>query len=178
MWQVKGRCNGARHAAVTRFIQWLSATPAIPDASLSFISFSLLSKMYCAPTQRQCSLAVFCLTRARKSSIIIQYACCGGVTQLVRVVGSYPACHPFESDRRYHVGASSVSLAPLFYLNSNPPTHSPKPARAHTAVHHFIKCPIRLVRSLTCARTTAYCRKHLSVPSHVSQHRKNAGARP
>ena len=27
---------------------------------------------------------------------------CGGVTQLARVVGSYPACHPFESDRRYH----------------------------------------------------------------------------
>lgn len=29
-------------------------------------------------------------------------SCCGGVTQLARVVGSYPACHPFESDRRYH----------------------------------------------------------------------------
>ena len=26
---------------------------------------------------------------------------CGGVTQLARVIGSYPICHPFESDRRY-----------------------------------------------------------------------------
>lgn len=41
-----------------------------------------------------------CLTKTEKTAIII-YACCGGVTQLARVVGSYPTCHPFESDRRY-----------------------------------------------------------------------------
>lgn len=41
-----------------------------------------------------------CLTKTEKTAIISN-ACCGGVTQLARVVGSYPTCHPFESDRRY-----------------------------------------------------------------------------
>ena len=26
----------------------------------------------------------------------------GGVAQLARAFGSYPECHPFKSDRRYH----------------------------------------------------------------------------
>ena len=32
------------------FVQLLAATPTIPDESLSFFSFFLLSKMYCIPT--------------------------------------------------------------------------------------------------------------------------------
>ncbi len=43
----------------------------------------------------------------------------GGIAQLARVLGSYPIGRRFESHCRYHVGASFVSLAPIFCKNQS-----------------------------------------------------------
>ena len=40
----------------------------------------------------------------------------GAVTQLARVVGSYPACHPFESDLRYQASRLACFFVCLFSL--------------------------------------------------------------
>ena len=57
----------------------------------------------------------------------------GGVTQLARVVGSYPACHPFESDRRYH--EKVPKLGTFSYIRQRG-ENSEKPKRAQRGTSH------------------------------------------
>ena len=51
----------------------------------------------------------------------------GGIAQLARACGSYPQCHWFESDYRYH--ASTLSrveanlIRPLGQVVKTPPSH-------------------------------------------------------
>ena len=55
----------------------------------------------------------------KKGIIPYNTPCClanGGIAQLARAFGSYPECHLFESDCRYHLGAPEPKLgAPDFF---------------------------------------------------------------
>ena len=50
---------------------------------------------------------------------LLYYFLLGGIAQLVRAHGSHPWGREFESPCLHHIGASFVSLAPIFYHNQS-----------------------------------------------------------
>ena len=50
---------------------------------------------------------------------LLYYSLFGGIAQLVRAHGSHPWGREFESPCLHHIGASFVSLAPIFYHNQS-----------------------------------------------------------